>query len=76
MFEAVEQAIQIQPVKHQTRTLTHGHELRPPHFIEGAALDAHVLHGFLVGEAAFWGHSFAIVSASAWWSLKPAAMKD
>jgi hypothetical protein len=56
LFEAVEQAVQIQPVKHHARTLTHGHQLRPPYFIEGAAFDAHVFHGFLVGQATFGNH--------------------
>lgn len=52
LFEAVEQAIQIQPVEHHARALAHGHQLRPPYFIKGAALHAHVFHGLLVGQAA------------------------
>lgn len=53
LFEAVEQAVQVQPVEHHARALAHGHQLRPPHFVKGAALHAHVFHGFLVGKAAF-----------------------
>jgi hypothetical protein len=53
LFEAVEQAVNVQPVKDHAGTLTHGHQLRPPHFVKSAALHAHVFHGFLVGEAAF-----------------------
>ncbi len=53
LFEAVEQAVEVHPVKDHARALAHGHQLRPPHFIEGATLHAHVFHGFLVGQAAF-----------------------
>jgi len=76
LFEAIEQTVDVHPVENHAGTLAHGHELRAPHFIESTALDADVIHGFLVGQAAFDGHSFAIVSDSAWTSVNPAATKD
>ena len=60
LFEAIEQAVQIQPVEHHARTLAHGHQLRPPHFVKGAALDAHVFHRLLVGKAAFEHHGLLL----------------
>jgi hypothetical protein len=49
LFEAIEQTVYVHPVEDHAGTLAHGHQLRPPHFIEGAALHAYVFHGFLVG---------------------------
>lgn len=53
VLEAIKQLVQVVPVKNQARPLLHGHQLRAPHLIERAAAHAHVVHGFLVGQAAF-----------------------
>lgn len=64
MFELVEEAVQIQPVKHQARALAHSNQPGPPHFIEGATLHAYIFHGLLVGQAAFWGHAASPMQSS------------
>lgn len=51
-LELVEELVQILSVEDQACTLAHGHKAWSPDFIEGAALDADVVHCLLVGEAA------------------------
>jgi hypothetical protein len=63
LLEAVKQAVNVLSVKDHACTLAHGHQLRPPHFIEGAALHANVIHGLLVGQAAFDRHDFSLGGA-------------
>jgi hypothetical protein len=53
LLEPVKQAVNVHAIEDHASALAHGHQLRPPHFIEGAALHANVIHGLLVGQAAF-----------------------
>lgn len=62
-LELVEHSIEVDAVEDQARTLPHGREVWPPVLVEGAALNADVLHGLGVREAAL--HDFALANLKA-----------
>lgn len=54
-LEFVEHAVKVEPVEDEAAPLAHRRQLRAPHIVEGAALDADVLDGLGMGQAAFHG---------------------
>ena len=60
-LDGVEQFVQILPVVDEAHALVDAGEAGRPVGLPGAALDADVGHGFLLGEAAFHGAASAVV---------------